>query len=202
MKVLFVEARKNPEGRIPCLKADLPQNLHILYTIQYKKTAEELKKFLEKEHEILAFEQIIGCSKVSPKASLLLIGSGRFHALQIALSTGKEVFVYESGLINKISQEEIEKLKIQENVNIKKFLYSKNIGLLVSTKPGQKNLEQTMKFKRKFPQKDFYIFISDNINTAELENFPIDAWINFACPGIQHDNKNIINYEKILKIKK
>jgi len=41
-----------------------------------------------------------------------------------------------------------------------------------------------------------YIFIFNNFNENELENFPnIDFWINTACPRI--DSKNIINLENL-----
>jgi len=199
MKVLFIEAKKTSEKKLEIGKNI--DKIHILYTIQYKKLAEKIKKKLGKK--VLAFQQVLGCSKIKPKAPLLLIGSGKFHALQLALQTNKEIFIYNNGKFDKISEEEIKKQKMIEKGKFSKFLDSDNIGLLVSLKPGQNKLRQAFsikkKLEKKYLNKKFYIFISDNINVQELENFPC-FFINFACPGISLDAKNIINYEKTSEI--
>jgi len=76
-----------------------------------------------------------------------------------------------------------------------KFYSADNIGILVSTKPGQNNLKEAIELKKKL-KKNCYIFVSDMINEAELENFPfIQAWVNTACPRIE--GKNIVNAEDI-----
>ena len=96
MKLLFIEARKKvklDEGEISKSEEfkKLPENLHVLYTIQYKNLAEKIKEQLEKkDKKILEFQQVLGCSKIKPKAPLFLVGSGKFHALQLALSSKKE----------------------------------------------------------------------------------------------------------------
>ena len=126
MKVLFIEARK-PIGSRSTKELDrVPKKIHLLYTIQYKELAESLKNKLETSgHHIAAFEQVLGCSEIKPRAALLLIGSGRFHGLSIASSTKKEVFVYENGKISRISKEEIEKLNSKKKAKVNKFLSSK-----------------------------------------------------------------------------
>ena len=204
MKIMFVEARKKFIGK-PKLDeiASLPDEIHILYSIQYKELAENIKKELEKQNKkIVKIEQVLGCSKITPKATLLLVGNGRFHALNLALSTNKEIFIYDNGKLNKISEQEITKLKKQEKGKLSKFLISDKIGILVSSKPGQSKLKSLNKIKTKleskYPDKKFYTFLTDNINLAELENFQIDFWLNTACPGIELDSSKIINYEKVL----
>jgi len=203
VKLLFIEAEGKRREKIK-LGRDLPPKLHILYSIQYKKLALRLKDQLEqKSYKIEGFEQILGCSKIKLKATPLFIGSGRFHALQLALSTSKEVLIYDSGIIRKISKEEVSKLKRKEKAKFSRFLSSENIGLLFSIKPGQNKLEDSGKIKRnlenKFKNKKFYLFVSDLIKPEEMENFPIEFWINTGCPGIEFDNKDILNYEKINK---
>lgn len=200
MKVLFIEARKNFKVQIEAFKEldNLPPEVHILYTIQYKELAGKIKKYLEnKKHKIVSFQQVLGCSKIKPKTALLLVGSGKFHALQLALSTGKEVYIFDNKL-SKISKEEIELARRQEKGKLAKFLASNNIGVIFSNKPGQaKSLSLIKELEKKFPGKNFYPFISDSINISELENFPIDIWINAACPGIEQDSNRIINYTSI-----
>jgi diphthamide synthase subunit DPH2 len=41
------------------------------------------------------------------------------------------------------------------------------------------------------------MFISDNINLDEIENFQADIFINFACPGLEFDSDKILNYESL-----
>ncbi len=196
MKVLFIESKKKAAGKINI--NGFPDKIHLLYTIQYKRLAEKLKEKLGKR--VLAFEQVLGCSKIKPKAPLLLAGSGRFHALQLAFSTGKPVFIYDNKL-TQINKEEIERFKAIQKGKIIKFLSSDNIGLIVSSKPGQNKLKQALKQKKilekKYPKKRFYIFISDTININELENFPY-FFLNFACPGIEFDSPKILNYENLI----
>ena len=74
---------------------------------------------------------------------------------------------------------------------------SDKIGILVSTKPGQYNLNQALKLKKQL-KKESYIFIFNKFEDFELENFPhIDFWINTACPRIEA--KNVINARDLPK---
>jgi len=199
MKVLFIEARRK-NLKLGSLK-DLPEKIHVLYSIQYKDLAQEVRKKLGKR--VVAFEQLLGCSEIKSKASLLLVGSGRFHALQLALSTGKDIYLYNNKLI-KISKEEIETERKIEKGKIIRFLSSNNIGVLFSRKPGQDRLKEQEKIIKtlvnKYPDKKFYLFISDNININDLDNFPIDLWLSTACLGLDLDSKKIINYKKIISL--
>lgn len=197
MKLLFISAERKEAESIEAGKlSGLPEKVHILYAVQYKKSAEAVRKTLGKR--VLAFQQVLGCSEIKPKASLLFVGSGRFHALQLALSTGREVYIYGQG---KISQEEIEKYRKKEQAKLSKFYYSNNIGIIVSSKPGQNKIKQAVKLKqnleKKYKDKKFSLFMSGNILVSELENFPVDIWLNTACPGLELDSSKILNYKKI-----
>lgn len=202
MKVLFIEARKKFKNiNLASLNA-LPRKIHIIYTIQYKELAEKIREELARRNfKVLGFEQVLGCSRIKPKADLLLIGSGKFHASQIAFSTKKEVFIYEENILRKITEEEIKTREKSIKAKLSKFYSSKNIGIFASLKQGQKSdlIKIKSLMQKKFPEKKFYLFIADNFNSAEAENFPIDIWINTACPGIEQDSEKILNYERILK---
>ncbi len=203
MKTLFIEARKkfkdiNIDKDIEKIKKKLKNNqVHLLYSIQYKELAEKIKKQLEKENIKVIFQQILGCSNIKPKSTLFLIGSGSFHAIQLALRTNKEVYVYPG--LSKIGKKEIEKQKKKIKAKIKKFYSSKNIGIIISVKQGQKvKVEKVKKqLENRFKDKSFHFFIADNINEEELENFKISLWINTACPGLEYQNKKIINYQTL-----
>lgn len=205
LKVIYIEAQLKDIPDINLNTAELPNELFIAYSIQYKKIAEKIRGTLEKEgKKISGFQQVLGCTKLKIKEPVLLIGSGRFHALNLALQN-KEVHIYNNSMnrLEKIEEKEIEKLKLNQKNMINRFLHAKNLGILVSTKPGQRNMalaeELKDRIEKKFKLKKVNIFISDNINLREIENFKVDLWINTACSGLINDNNKIINSEDILE---
>jgi diphthamide biosynthesis enzyme Dph1/Dph2-like protein len=191
MKTLFIPLIK-PINEIPELK-DIPKEIFIAYTIQYQELAEKIKAKLEKSHKILGFQQVLGCSILKAK-NILLIGSGRFHALQLALQ-GSKVYIYEQGKIIKIGDNEIEKLKSRKKLALSKFYSSSRIGIIVSLKSGQEHLDQALELQKNLEKqgKKAYILISNNINLLDLENFQLPVYINTACPGLSLDSGDIIN---------
>jgi len=193
MKTLFIPAIKKNFPEIDLSR--LPLNIHLLYTIQFKPLAIQLKKKLGKR--VKACDQVLGCSKIKPKADLFLLGN-RFHALNLAASSNHPV----TYLDGKIIIQDLKKAQAKEKAKISRFYMSKNIGIIVSTKPGQNKLKGVIKLKKtlesKHKEKNFYLFLADNINIQELENFPIDLWLNTACPGLELDSSRILNIEKII----
>ena len=87
-----------------------------------------------------------------------------------------------------------------------KFKSAKVIGVYVTTKPGQQQLKKAKELEEKYPDKNFYYFVSDNLNIGEMENFPfVEMWINTACPRIGFDDspdmpKSLINLMDALKV--
>ena len=77
------------------------------------------------------------------------------------------------------------------------FLKADKIGILVSTKPGQENLKKAEMLKKKLNKKgkEVYVFVCDDIDVNQFENFNIQSWVNTACPGLAKDNSKIINYD-------
>jgi len=195
MKTIFIPAKVKSEvneKKISELK--LPNKIAIAYSIQYQETASEIKKILSKKHEITNFVQVLGCSK--PKFSketkaVLLISSGKFHAISLAVESNIPVYILEADKLRKISDDEIDSFNKRKKGSYLKFLNAEKIGILISTKPGQENFKRalSLKLKNKIP----YLFISNEINTREFENFPeIKSWVNTACPRLDFDN-SVIN---------
>jgi diphthamide biosynthesis enzyme Dph1/Dph2-like protein len=198
MKTLFIEAKKkNIEANLKELD-NLPDTIYIVYSIQYKKLAEEIKNQLN-DKKIIGFSQILGCSEIKTSADILLIGQGRFHALNLARTSGKEVYIFDNYSINKINKEEIAKENQKERGKYLKFLSSSNIGIIISIKSGQNNMNIAEKLKQKLEKqgKEVFLFLADTLNLSELENFPVDIFINTACPGLSLDSSMIINYKDI-----
>lgn len=203
MKVLYIESKlKNLEDfRLSDDEiAKLPSKIFLAYSIQYKDLAIMIKAQLEKKIKITQFQQVLGCSKINSKDPILLIGGGRFHAINLYLQAS-EVYVLDNKIISRISGKEIEFLRNKRKAALLKFLNADNIGILVTTKPGQENLNQALKLKEELTKKgkNAFIFISNNIDIDQFENFNIDSWVNTACIGLSYDNPSIINYSEIPK---
>lgn len=200
MKTLFIPAgskAKINKSRIKSLSKKLPKNLAIAYSVQYKDLAFEMR-YLLSEHNITRVVQVLGCSKpVFPKNTdaVLLIGSGRFHAVALAYETKLPIYILEREHLNRIPKEEIEVLERKQKASYLKFLSAERIGIIVSTKPGQQNLKKALAFKKKL-KKNSYLFIANNIDKNEFENFGLNSWVNTACPRLDMDS-SIINISRL-----
>ena len=87
-----------------------------------------------------------------------------------------------------------------------KFLMSKEIGVLITTKPGQYKEKVADKFVEKYPDKKFYFFLDNTHNFGGLKDFPfVDSFVNTMCERIGYDDMDvqgisIINAEDIYDI--
>ena len=199
MKTLFIPVKSKAEinkEKINSLK--LPKNLVIAYSIQFKEIAKEVMQILSKKHKVLRIVQVLGCSKLNlPKdvEAILLISSGRFHAISLAIETKKKVFVLENNSLIEIHQREVKNFEKKQKASYLRFLNEDKVGVLISTKPGQQRLDRALKFKSK--GKKLYFFISNNIDVNEFENFGLKSWVNTACPRMDMNDSRIINIDKL-----
>jgi len=187
MKKLFIPLKAKVKDLLKNVKLD--GKVGLITTVQYLDYLKDVKNFV-------IGGQVIGCN-VSNALKLkvdryLFIGEGRFHALEIALKTGKEVYILNpfDKKLSKLSKEEIENFKKKLKGKQLKYLHAKNKGVLVCIKDGQFKLKEALKL-------NLPIFLFDTLDERELENFKVDMWINTACNRI--DNKNIINLEDLPK---
>ena len=202
MKVLYIESKlKNLIINLSKSEiAKLPKKIFLAYSVQYKDLAISIKNQLEKNNiKISNFQQVLGCSKIKTKDPIFFIGSGRFHASNL-YNQAEQIYVLENNKIIKISDQEINRLKQRKRAALLKFLNAENIGILITTKPCQENLKIALSLKERLEkrEKQVYLFLSNNIDINQFENFPIDSWINTACPGLSNDNSQIINYQDII----
>jgi len=198
MKTLFIPVYSKLEidkSKILQISKNLPKKIAICYSVQYKKQALEIKKILSKKHNITDFLQVLGCSKTKISADVvLLISDGKFHAISLAYSTNLPVYIYNINKLEKISEKEIQLFQQRKKSSYVKFLNAKKIGILVSTKPGQQNLKKAIELKNKLKDKESFIFLCNNIDTSQFENFPeIQSWINTACPRLDMNDARIVN---------
>jgi len=193
IKTLFIPARVKSRvnsKKITEISKQLPKEIAIAYSIQFEEVAKEIKKELSKKHTITKLVQVLGCSNpVFPKTTkaILLIGSGRFHAVSIAQESKLPTYVLDQNNLHKISGKEVEEIEKKKKVAYLNFLHADEAGILISTKPGQQKLKRAINLKNKIKNKKLYFFLADNINSLELENFKIGSWINTACPRMDMD---------------
>lgn len=224
MEVMFVEARrkvsaeteKQIKNAVEKFIKNFPESkkIGLIASLQYLDFLPILKKELERkgikalmsEGKLTKYPaQVLGCDINAAKNldkrvdAFILLSTGRFHAIQIAQETSKPVFVLQEDSIQQIKKEEIENMKKKRLAAVKKFLAGKEIGIIVSTKPGQNRMEEALKIKEILEKKGkkAFLFIADTININELENFSCQAWLNTACPALTLDSSKIVNWQEV-----
>jgi len=202
MKTLFISTKlksRIEESKIKEISKELPKNIALTYSIQYQEQAKKIKQILSKNHRVLKFIQVLGCTKLKlPEntQAILLISDGKFHATSLALESELPVYLFNLNKLEKISNQDIENLKKKQKASFVKYLNSETIGIIISTKPGQSNFKKATELKKK-EKKQAYLFISNNIDTREFENFGLDFWVNTACPRMDMASNSIINIDKL-----
>ncbi len=206
MKTLFLETRKKSQDIDFSQLDNIPgQTISLAATIQYLDLIPKIKSYLEEQGKEVIIKQgsfykaqVLGCqSQAFDKNAdtLLLLADGKFHAINNAIQLNKEIYIFNTKTLDKITMQEIEKQNQKIKAKQAKFLSYNRVGLILSTKQGQKYPDIIgLKNKIKKLDKVAHIFQTDNINLQELENFPdIQIWINTACPGLALDSAKIIN---------
>lgn len=211
MKIMMVESRYKGKINLSNLAASaLPKNIGLATTVQFLDFVDEIKELLEKNGKTIFVDkikqkyegQLLGCDtgaaeKIKDNVdAFLYIGTGIFHPLGIALNIDKDVFCYDpiSAVLSKIDKEQVERYNKKRKGAYLKFMEAKEIGILVSLKPGQNNFRKAVELKKQLKDKNCYIFAFDTLDFNQIENFPfVQCWINTACTRILDD------YEKFPK---
>lgn len=204
MRVLYVESKlKGTEFKLNAKEiSKLPKKIFLAYSIQYKDLGLSVKKQLVSNNiTVSKFQQVLGCSKVNTNLPILLVGSGRFHAINLYLQA-PAVYLLEGEEIIKISRAEVERVWARKKTALMKFLNADKIGILVSTKPGQENLKKAIELEKKLKKKGkkVYVFICDSVDVNQFENFDVQSWVNTACSGLANDNPQVIDINELPKL--
>lgn len=193
----------------------------ISYSIQHKQDVDKIKEFynkngkkvfLSKKIGAISYEgQVIGCQykglkAIEEKVDCFLIIGNKFHSLGASLSVNKPVFlldVYNDDI--KDMEKEKNKILKQRAIAIEKFRESKNVGIIIETKLGQKfgSVEYLLE-KLKNNGKETIIITMNEITPEKIMNFyNIDSFIELACPRIAIDdyekyNKPVLTFKESL----
>ena len=213
-KILFVEARRKFDlNEIDFSSLDkLPTGeISLAATVQYLNLIDPIKKYLESKGRKVFVEKgayyeghVLGCNPSAfdkSKEVLLLLCDGKFHALNNSIILDRPIYVFNTRTLEHIGEEDLAFYRKKVKSKQMKFLNEEKVGLILSTKQGQKTLASgAMKDKIEKLGKKVFLFESDNIDTGELENFnDIKIWINTACFGLALDDSKIINFNDIME---
>ncbi|MFH1511499.1 MAG: diphthamide synthesis protein [Candidatus Woesearchaeota archaeon] len=201
MKKLFVHARS---GASVCLtgkqKRCLPRPVTIVSTIQHSHLLQPLAKQLTNAS---IGGVILGCdyrNALRKTGCYLFVGTGLFHPLMLGLKSGKPVYTLNPNdwMISRVDDCQLESLQRKRKASLVRFLHSRVIGILVSTKPGQEKLRKALSLQQRLKKKS-YILLSDSVDVNALENFPfVDCFVNTACPRLVEDSPlPMVNSEDI-----
>jgi len=215
-EILYIEIR-DELNLIPWLEKSLKEleefkKIGLSYSIQHRHDIKKVIKFYEdngkkivlsKKIGNVAYEgHIIGCQysglkSIEDKVDCFVILGNNFHSMGAALSVEKPVFlidVYNDKITNMKGVRD--KILKQRIVSVEKFKNSKNIGVIIETKIGQKfGMHDLLIKKLKEKGKNVILITMNEMTPDKLMNFYyIDCFIELACPRIAIDD--FAKYEK------
>jgi 2-(3-amino-3-carboxypropyl)histidine synthase len=179
----------------------------LVTTVQHVHQIDEIKNLLIEAGKTVSMGdagqlqyagQVIGCDfsnarSVSEKVdAYLFVGGGRFHAIGVALATGKPTIIadpYEKRAYP--LQGEVRKVINQRWASITEARRAKSFGVLISLKSGQMRMGDAMKIKAKLEKKGLNatLFALREVAPSALMQFPgLDAFVNTACPRLSLDD--------------
>jgi len=141
--------------------------------------------------------QITGCDysnaqSIKNEAEVFLfLGGGRFHPLGLAISIMKPTIVADlyEGRAYSVDLEAQKTVK-KRWVCICRAKETKNFGVLIGLKPGQKHIETAFEIRDLLAEngKNATLLALKEISNSVLLQFPlIEAFVNTACPRVSFD---------------
>ena len=187
--------------------------LGLVGSIQHLHLLQEYKERLEKagfDVEIpiggarLTFPgQVLGCNYSGDDPTIghyLFLGSGDFHPIGLVMHTGKPLALLDpyTGEAGEMSLERIERILRQRMGLIFAVDNANSFGILIGEKPGQmrRNLAIRMKRLLETHGKKGCLLALDHVGPDLIDFYPVDAFVNTACPRIAIDDA--VKYDKPL----
>ena len=139
--------------------------------------------------------QVLGCNYSGDDPSIghyLFLGSGDFHPIGLVLHTGKPLAMLDpySGSAEEMSFERIERILRQRFGLIMSSMECNSFGILIGEKPGQMRRTLALRMKRILEKhgKKGYLLALEHIGPELIDFYPVDAFVNTACPRISIDD--------------
>ena len=213
MKTRYVFAKSYVDVK-PCLEKAIPLlkgKVGIITTIQFLHLMKDVSQFLaEKGIKSEVLGQVLGCNvevtKKSDADSFLFFGDGLFHPKGMIIKEENYVVMADpiSNKARVLGKDELKKFENIKRRGLTTFLSSTDIGVLVTLKPGQEQVKAALSLKEKYPDKNFYILVFDDLDFNTLENYQfVECFVNTMCPRIAYDDahkifKPIVDYLDLL----
>jgi len=199
------------------------RNLGLVTTVQHVHTLNEVRDLLYKAGKKVTMGeprgwakypgQVIGCDYSAAESvsdgmeAFLFVGGGRFHALGVALATGKPTVVadpYEQRAYS--MDKEVRRILKQRWASIHEAKEAENFGVLIGLKSGQKRMGEALRIKEKLEKagRKATLLALREVAPEALMEFPqIEAFVNTACPRISLDDasrfsKPVLTYKETL----
>jgi 2-(3-amino-3-carboxypropyl)histidine synthase len=178
------------------------KRIGLLTTVQHINELEKAKKILAKAgKKAVVGGQVLGCEasnakKIADKVDeFLFIGSGMFHGIGIMHATGRRVLLADpyTGIVQGVDPMKSFK---EKHLRKAKAMDAREFGVVVCSKPGQKNVRSAELVKNKLEKsgKRAHLVFINEITPDKLDYLPFDAFVITACPRIVIDDWK--NYKK------
>lgn len=142
--------------------------------------------------------QVLGCSYRNAQAvagdveAFLYVGGGEFHPKGLVMSTGKPVVVANpfNATVRLMTEDDLMGVAKRRVAQIAAAREAKRIGVLVSSKPGQRATVVAEELRHRFAEKgcEAVIIYLDEVRAEHLNNFvEAQAFIDTACPRLAVD---------------
>lgn len=214
MKVMHVHAKSTIDIRLPKKELEfLPKGRWgVVTTIQHE---HKIQDVIEQLKTAIKAGQVLGCNASRAETikdkvdQWLFVGSGEFHPINVAIKTNQDVWLWNPATqkLGQLSDKAALLYGGKKMAALSKYMHAKRVGIIVSTKIGQKNLMRAIELSKQ-KDKEYFIFACDELDMRQFENFNfIDFWVNTACPRIADEPTNMVNVDdlieaKILKLEK
>jgi 2-(3-amino-3-carboxypropyl)histidine synthase len=209
--VYFIEVRSNAaveEVVNKSLEMLKGKRIGLITTVQHVHKLQEASEILQAHDKVcvigkgdakIAYPgQVLGCNFSSARAEIcdeyLYIGSGYFHPMGVALSTGRRVLIADP-FVNEVRELDISKVLKQRSAVIGRSLDADLFGMIVCSKPGQERMALALKLQDLIRRhgKDARIIMMDLVTPDQLLQFKVDAFVNTACPRLAIDEVGRFN---------
>ena len=134
--------------------------------------------------------QVLGCcftaARETGAGEILFVGTGVFHPIGVALTTGARVVALDplAGTAELVSGEALMRRRFAV---IEKARGAKSIGILVSTKTGQRRMDLARRLAALSPEA--VIVPLQEITPDELLDLGFGCYVNTACPRLAYDDQ-------------
>ncbi|MCS5526189.1 MAG: 2-(3-amino-3-carboxypropyl)histidine synthase subunit 1/2 [Candidatus Poseidoniaceae archaeon] len=192
----------NAVGRVAPLKGSKLglvgsiQHLHLIFDYKERFEAAGFEVEVPVGGARLTFPgQVLGCNYSGDDDEIghyLFLGSGDFHPIGLALHTGKPLAMLDpyTGEASEMGAERIERILRQRFGLIMSIQDSQTFAILIGEKPGQMRRTLALRLKRLLAKHDKkgYLLALEHIGPELIDFYPVDAFVNTACPRIAIDD--------------